>query len=174
MTYFKQIRKTLKSQDLIDIYHMFETGQDTTAIIDQHKESLSDTTYKTSDKCDLIERCLIRFDNFEILPKAIEIRQQIAERDRLDASTNLAVDAMKHRISMQHDQIYELEHRVNGLLIEIDNINEQNNAMHNYSHIGSGGIIQGAESRLSSPVRWLAEYFLAQEIQNKVLEKFTK
>lgn len=176
MPYFEQIRKNLDSQDLIDIYNQFATNQDTSQIVTDHSYALSDDTYRKSIKCDLIERCLIRFDKPESHPAIAKLQNQIKELKAAHEITNKCYEAQKSMISVQIEQIQELQRSINHKIATINDLEEHcNNLSQECGYLArsrSTNILQGAEEMLNPGTRWLAKFFLSQEITKRVADKF--
>ena len=184
MPYFEQIRKTLNSQDLVDIYNLFATGQDTTQIEAEHQNSLLDDNYKRSAKCDLVERCIVRFGRLESHPDIKRLQAEIQRlkidhekqiKDIKDSSSILerCYESQKSIISVQWKQIEDLERSINEKIGIINDLDQQCGYLEhqNYSR-RDDGILQGAEDMLGPGTKWLAKFFLSQEISKRVADKF--
>lgn len=187
MPYYEQIRKTLNSQDLVDIFNLFATGQDTTQIANDHQNSLLDDNYKKSAKCDLIERCLVRFSKLDLHPDILRLQkeiqdlkqahhQEIKDLKKSHAIVDTCYEAQKNMISVQMQQIQELERSNNNKNSIIYDLEQQcgylDHQCAQMSHSRSSDILQGAEDMLSPGTRWLAKFFLSQEITKRVADKF--
>lgn len=186
MPYFEQIRRNIEDQQLIDIYVSFELGLDTTAFVEQHDHLSQDVAYKNSDKCDVIERCLIRFGCLDQHP-AILRRDYLIDQLKQDEKQQRIsqFEALKNIVKVRSltCEVDKLRSSNQSLTKQVDELREELDQAHDHadylasecnrlSSQSGSSIISGAEQKLSASTLGWAQIFLAREINKEVARKW--